>query len=598
MLHIALIALLGAQQPSTATATIEGVVVKTGTREPLAGARIQLERERGDLSRREQNETPPAPGAPPPPIPEFHFSATTGPDGRFVIEKLPPGEYRLYATRTGGYVPGEYGQRSPTGRGISFQLGPGEKKTDIQLSLTPTGSISGRVYDRDGEPAGKATVQALRPYYRDGGRALTIVQSVATNDRGEYRLFWLPPGRYYVTAKSGDELNARQIRITEPARFVTFEQASAPLVRSRTLPTGEVIEETQVAVYYPGTTDVNGASPIDLRSGGSADGIDIAAASGPVRTRHIRGVVTDPAIGRPVVQAQVLAIPRTSDPSFAIPSDQSSPDGSFDIAGVAPGSYFLFASSRGLTGSVPLQVGDANIDNVVMAVTGGFQISGRVVVEGQPRNGGGGNFSSLRVFLQRDPDILGMPSSAPEFSPPPAADGSFAMHGIPAGDFHVTMSTPGAMQAPGSATRPTVLPDDMYVKSMRFGNTDVLDNGLRVPGSSRDQLEIVMGANAGRINGTVVNASRDPLPGITVVAVPDGGDRSRSHRYKQVASDASGRFRFQGLAPGNYSLFAFDDIEESAWLDPEVLRPYESRGTSVRVRDGNDETVQLTVIGR
>ena len=95
-----------------------------------------------------------------------------------MIENIPPGEYRLYATRTGGYVPGEYGQRTPTGRGISFELGAGEKKTDIQLSLTPTGSISGRVYDRDGEPAGRATVQALRPYYRDGRRALTIVQSV------------------------------------------------------------------------------------------------------------------------------------------------------------------------------------------------------------------------------------------------------------------------------------------------------------------------------------------------------------------------------------------------------------------------------------
>src|SRR6266850_2990751 len=136
MLHIALIALLGAQQPSTAPAVIEGVVVKTGTREPLAGARIQLERERGVFLPREQNETPPPPGAPPPPVPEFHFSTTAGPDGRFVIEKLPPGEYRLYATRTGGYVPGEYGQRTPTGRGVSFQLGPGEKKSDIQLSLT------------------------------------------------------------------------------------------------------------------------------------------------------------------------------------------------------------------------------------------------------------------------------------------------------------------------------------------------------------------------------------------------------------------------------------------------------------------------------
>ena len=445
-----------------------------------------------------------------------------------MIENIPPGEYRLYATRTGGYVPGEYGQRTPTGRGISLGLAAGEKKTDIQLSLTPTGSISGRVYDRDGEPAGRATVQALRPYYRDGRRALTIVQSVVTNDRGEYRLFWLPPGRYYVTAKSGDEQNSRQVRITEPARFVTFEQASSPLVRSRTLPTGEVIEETQVAVYYPGSTEVNGATPIDLRSGGSADGIDIAVAAGPVRTRHIRGVVTEPAIGQPVAQAQVLAIPRTSDPSFVIPSDQSRPDGSFDIAGVAPGSYFLVASARGRTGIVPLQVGDANIDNVVIATTIGFQVSGRIVVEGQPRNGAAPNVSSLRIFLQRDPDILGMPSERAGRSALPRR--------------RTARSCCKACRPATFASRSDLRAGCSSFRCRRTctsspsgsGTADVLDGGLHVPGSSRDQLEIVIGANAGRINGTVNSARREPMAGITVVAVPDAADRSRSDRYKQV----------------------------------------------------------------
>ena len=165
------------------------------------------------------------------------------------------------------------------------------------------------------------------------------------------------------------------------------------------------------------------------------------------------------------------------------------------------------------------------------------------------------------------------------------------LQGVPPGDFRVTFGPPGAMQF-------FSLPEDMYVKSMRFGNADVLDGGLHVTGSSRDQLEIVIGANAGRINGTVINARREPLAGITVVAVPDAGERSRSDRYKQVTSDASGRFRIQGLPPGNYTLFAFEDIEEGAWQDPEVIRSYETRGTSVRVRDGNDENVQLTVIGR
>ena len=72
----------------------------------------------------------------------------------------------------------------------------------IVLAMTPTGSISGRVYDAEGEPLGKAQVEVMRPVYKDGQRMLTIVEIVASDDRGEYRLFWLPPGRYYVAAKS------------------------------------------------------------------------------------------------------------------------------------------------------------------------------------------------------------------------------------------------------------------------------------------------------------------------------------------------------------------------------------------------------------
>ena len=217
----------------------------------------------------------------------------TAQDGRFSFENVKPGEYRLVALRSGGYVPGEFGQRSATGLGISFELSAGQQMRGVQLVLTPTGSISGRVYDRDG-PVGKLQVQALRPIYRDGQRTLTIVQSVQTDDRGEYRLFWLPPGRYYVTAKPFNDGGAGRpagptrpsssgVHISEPMRVGTFEQASSPVVTSRTLPSGEVIEETQVSVYYPGTTDVSAAARIDLRPGASADGLDIAVTTGAVR---------------------------------------------------------------------------------------------------------------------------------------------------------------------------------------------------------------------------------------------------------------------------------------------------------------------------
>jgi hypothetical protein len=578
------------QQPPVTAATVDGSVVKAGTAEPLAGARVQLDlQDSSFLSGTEDSPlTPPE---------SFHLGAITGPDGKFVFANVEPGEYRVLASHPGGYVPAEYGQRTPTGRGISFGLAPGQKMADIQLALTPTSSISGHVYDRDGEPAGRAVVQALRPFYRDGKRALTIVQSVLANDRGEYRLFWLPPGPYYVTAKVAREVAIAPyipgvpfaqlpsaVRITEPARSVTFEQASGPVVTSRTLPTGEVVDETEVTAFYPGTTEANRAVRIDLRVGANADGVDIPT-PGPIRSWRIRGSVL--ANGQPVAGAGVLAIPRTSDPSLVVPTDRSRADGSFDIAGVVPGSYFLFANDRSMTGAVSLQVGDANVDNVVIAVIPGFRVPGRIVVEGKSRNGIDPNVANHWITLRRDPDILGMPTAGPSFSRPPSADGGFVLEGVPFGDFRVTLGLPGPRPA---------LPTEAYIKSMRMGTADVMEAGLHLSAQPRDLLEIVIGANGGRISGTVVNARREPQPSIRVVAVPDAADRSRSDRYKSVSSDASGRFQIQGLAPGSYSLFAWEDIEEGAWQDPDFLRPYEVRGTPVRIRDGSDENVQLPVI--
>jgi hypothetical protein len=581
------------RQPPATPAAVEGVVVKTGTGEPLSGARVRL-----DL---QETRFPSGTQDPPLRPPEsFHLGATTGPDGKFVFANVVPGEYRVVASHSGGYVPGEYGQRTPTGRGMNFVLAAGEKLTDVQLRLTPTGSISGRIYERDGEPAGRAIVQALRPIYRDGKRILTIVESVLTNDRGEYRLFWLPPGQYYVTARSARGQDVEHnvpgipfaqrpsaVRITEPARAVTFEQASGPIVSTRTLPTGEVVDETEVTVYYPGATEAERAARIDLRPGASADGVDIPTA-GPVRSRRIRGIVVM-TNGQPVADAGVLAVPRSSDPNLVVPADRSRADGSFDIAGVVPGSYSLFADDHSMTGVVSLQVGDANVDNVVIAVTPGFRMSGRIVVAGQSRNGSDPNVASQRVTLRRNPDILGMPSAGPSFSPPPSADGSFVLEGVPPGDFRVTLGFPGPRSS---------LPPDAYVESMRLGTADVLEGGLHLSGQPRDGLEIVIGANGGGVSGAVVNGGRDPVSNATVVAVPDASDRHRADRYKSVSSDASGRFHIQGLAPGSYSLFAWEDIEEGAWQDPDFLRLYESRGASVRIRDGSDENIQLTVIQR
>ncbi len=562
------------QQPQPGS--IEGIVVKSGTGEPLGGATVQLNlRAEGAIPRE-----------------ALHRYARTGGDGKFVFSDVMPGEYQLIATRSGGWVPAEYGQRAPTGQGIPFEIAPGQRMTGIQLAMAATGSISGRIFDGDGEPLGRAQVQALRAIYSEGRRKFTIVQMVETNDRGEYRLFWLPPGRYYISAKpyilrmpglqGPNAAPASVVRITEPARFASYELATAPAVKRRNLGTGETIEEIDIPVYYPGIVDAQAAVPIAVAPGAAAGGIDISTGPGRAPSRHIRGRVINAENGQPSPEASVIAVPRTPDPLISAPSGRSGPDGSFDLAGALPGTYSVFATNFrdvSMSGVARVEVGERDVQNVPIVIGNGFKIAGRFIIDGRSPSGRDPNVANLRAGFTRDPNIPGTPQGGPSFVPPPAPDGSFILEGVSAGDFRVTIRG---------------VPDDAYIKSIRLGNTGILEEGLHLAGPPDSLLEVVIGANAGRIEGSVTNDRQELLSNMAVILVPDPRLRHRSDLYKTAVTDNAGQFRFRGITPGEYKLFAFEEVETGAWQDPDFIRAYENRGVPVQVTEGSNGNVRLT----
>jgi uncharacterized protein (DUF2141 family) len=83
-----------------------------------------------------------------------------------------------------------------------------------------------------------------------------------------------------------------------------------------------------------------------------------------------------------------------------------------------------------------------------------------------------------------------------------------------------------------------------------------------------------------------------------VVLVPqDKERRAQSVYYRSAATDESGRFRFQSVVPGDYAVFAWEDLEEGdAYMDPEFLKPFESKGLAVTIREGEKQEIQVTAI--
>jgi hypothetical protein len=558
-------------------ASVDGAVVKAGSREPLAEAKVQLNAVR--------------------PADDFDdtkaksYETKTGPDGKFIFNNVAPGVYRLIANRTsGGYIPAEYGQRNATSEGIPLTIVAGQTLGGIQLSMASSGSIAGRIYDEDGEPVARAQVSALRQVYKDGHRVLTNVQTVETNDRGEYRLFWLAPGRYYVSAKPDiPQLPAdprtrtgtiSAVHISSPTRFGTSEQAAGPVIHKRRLKTGQIVEETYLPVLYPGVLAEQGAIAIDVGGGAVAGGVDMSISAGLSPVRHIRGRVIDP--GGQTAGTRVTAVPRTQGSFIVVPGGPTDSSGGFDVTGLTAGSYWIFATRDRMLGIVPVEVGNTDLQNITVPLAPGFSVSGRYTFDGRSRSGDQPPLWSLRLApLVRDWYSAGMPIGGPFYNPPPNDDGSFMVEGVYMGDFHVTVFG---------------VPPDAYVKSMRMGDVDVLDQGLHLSRPPENPLNIVIGLNAGTVSGSVANAKQEAQPGRTVVLVPDLRNRLRKDLYKVAMTDSSGQFRIQGITPGEYTLFAWDNVEKGAWQDSDFLRTYENQGTPVHIAEGDNQSMSLVVI--
>jgi hypothetical protein len=127
------------------------------------------------------------------------YSATSDTGGKFAMTDIEPGKYRLTASGN-GFVRATYGARGPNRPGTTLSLDAGQRLKDLNFKLTPHGVVTGRIVDEDGDPVARVSVQTQNYRRVEGRKQLTPSGSASTNDLGEYRIFGLGPGRYYLAA--------------------------------------------------------------------------------------------------------------------------------------------------------------------------------------------------------------------------------------------------------------------------------------------------------------------------------------------------------------------------------------------------------------
>jgi hypothetical protein len=532
-----------------ATGSIEGTVVGVGM-DPLERAVVELRSLK-------------------PPVDQGTadgLTLLTDADGKFQFQNLPAGQYRLTATRGAGFFSAEYGQREVGGPGVVLTLSDGQRLSGIKIEMTPTAAISGRVFD-GAVPAAYARVEAVKVAYSEGGRTLAVAQSVDANDKGEYRLFWLEPGRYFVRAIAKTEAGL--------ARVLSRVDDTQPLP-------GIVADETRVPVYFPGTPDSEAAVPVELRVGEDKRGVDIGTAQSRARAYRIRGSVMNADTGGIAVWSRVQAIPKAG--GYAIPSITADDDARFELFGVVPGSYIVTATAYGrdgIVGRASVDVSESDVEDVTIEVRQGFTLRGRVLSES--RSEFGADTTGLTVELRSRDGVSG---SVP--AQPVSPDGHFALSPVTPGDYAVLVRKLAASShGAGSG---------LYARSVRLGPEDVLNNGLHVEGPFDDTLEIVLASDGGTLEGRTVDTQGASRASTTVALIPEEAQRGRTDLFHTTTSDANGRFFLTGIPPGNYRLYAWEHVEPGAWFDPQFLKSQRTDGVFVHVTPGGRLTVELPVV--
>jgi hypothetical protein len=525
-----------AARPKSEECTISGMVVKLAGSEPLKSATVQLQSLQ-DLA--------------------HTISVVTDMGGRFELKGIDPGRFRLKVSRT-GFVTQEYGQKTPNDPGAEIRLSPGQTIRDLLFRLIPWGIIAGRVLDEEGEPLPWAQVSALREVYSSGKRKLSSEALVSTNDLGEYRLFGLKPGRYFVSAKY------------KPGQHVVGR--------------GEVREDDAddsrpefMPIYYPDSPDPTRASTITLKAGEEIPAVEILLH--PVTTFRIRGRVYNMVAGRRSNTGVILQLEqRNSDAAWGQPNHQAiveNADGSFEIAPVLPGSYtlsaFWFEDGRRYQARQSVEVGNADVESANLAIMPGTTLPGRIVWDGKPAMG-------------RDELLVGIApaDSRISFNAPARVMGSsFVLKDVFEGTYRLGVI--------GQSK-------DCYLKSIRHGSSDALDTSFTVVRGTQSPLEVTISSRGARVQGAVTDKDKLPVTGVWVVLVPDEARRDQSRLYQKVAADQYGHYLLRGIAPGDYKIFCWEEVEDGAWEDSDFLRSFEDRGQKISVEEADVKTVDVVPI--
>jgi Carboxypeptidase regulatory-like domain len=514
----------------TGTAAIRGRVIAAAGQRPLA--KVEVHATAGAM--------------------RVNKAVLTDANGRYEVVDLPAGRYTV-STNKENYVRASFGERRPLGPGTPIDVAAGQVVTRIDFALQRTAAITGRVVDEFGDPAPNVMVMPMRYIYVNGERRLQPAGNSGgpTNDLGEYRVYGLIPGRYFVSATS------RPMNVMDDAGD-----------RAAYLPT-----------LYPGTANPSEAQRLTVGAGQTIAGVNIPLL--PMVGSRVSGVVLD-INGKPLTMGSVNVTSRGlnfGNTAFA----SIRPDGTFTLNALPPGEYTLRASGPGMQEQyavADVTVSGGDISDVQLVAVNLSSIRGRIVFD---------RLDQTQKVPQ--PSVLRVNVIHPQ--PSPAVLSAMPGGAIPKDDWTFELKTSAGrsilragLAAPGNWRLDRILTAD---------GADITDAGFDLPvNGSVDDLVLVMTTRHNEITGTVFDDSGAPVRDCVVVLFARDPQRwSVGTRLLGVSRpDADNLFHLR-VAAGDYFAVAFEQLEPSgpSFDDPDILQ--QLREHAVPFSIGATETKKL-----
>jgi hypothetical protein len=138
------------------------------------------------------------------------------------------------------------------------------------------------------------------------------------------------------------------------------------------------------------------------------------------------------------------------------------------------------------------------------------------------------------------------------------------------------------------------LPEDVYVASAEMGGENLLLGRVSIDAESK--VSIRLGRPGATVSGNVQGSNGEQIANAAVVLVPFPALRTTGLRYRSGTSDIRGRFELKGIAPGNYLLFAWQDIEGAAYRNPEFMGRFEGRGREVHIESDERQSMNIRLL--